>query len=101
MSDIDYDISIFKLNKINKFSNEMLDKLMLYPKIILFEESYEQGSVGWLLEDALLNRGYKGSFKHKGIANEYIGAASTTEILEHYGLDTQSVKKEIERFYAE
>ena len=101
VSDMDYDISIFKLNKINKFSNEMLDKLMLYRKIILFEESYEQGSVGWLLEDALLNRGYKGSFKHKGIANEYIGAASTTEILEHYGLDTQSVKKEIERFYAE
>ena len=99
VSQLNCDISIFKLNKINKFSDDLLDKLMVYPKIILFEESYEQGSIGCLIEDVLIKRGYCGSFKHKGITNEYIGAATANEILEHYGLDTNSVKKEIEIFY--
>lgn len=89
----DKNVSLVKLNCINKITSELIDKLCGYKKIFMFEEAVFSGSAGSVIASELLKNNYKGKFKHIAIENSFIKQATQNEQREMLGLDKTSILK--------
>ena len=89
----DKNVSLVKLNCINKITSELIEKLCVYKNIFVFEEAVLSGSVGSVIASELLKNNYKGKFKHIAIENSFIKQATQSEQREMLGLDKTSILK--------
>ena len=91
------EIDVIKLNLINRFSNELIEKIKGYSYVFFAEECYKHGGVGECLEAALRYSGFVGNYVHIGIDNNYVKHCSQSEARELCGIDSSSIRKVIER----
>lgn len=87
-------ISVVKLNVINDLSKELIDKLLTFKNIVFFEEGILNGGIAERLGFKLLINGYKGSYKAKAVEG-FVAQAKVDIQKKKYGLDTDSIVKEI------
>ena len=85
-------IDIIKLNVINIFSEDFLEKLTKYKSIIFAEECYKTGGIGEFLENKLNSKDFSGKFYNVSIENQFIKHAPPGSVRKDYGLDGQSLK---------
>ena len=85
-------VDIYKLNLINKFNSDMLEKLNSYKTIVFIEECYKNGSVGSMLECCLIKDGFKGDFVHMAVDNKFIKHSTQSEAKKLCGIDADSIK---------
>lgn len=88
-------VSFLKLNKIAPISEELLEKLLSFKKILLFEECYENGGVGSYLGNLLINRSYRGTYRNFGISNAFVKSGSPTDLIKENGLDAETIAQRI------
>ncbi len=84
-------IDFVKLNCINAFSSELIEKLLNYKSIYFFEETSLRGGIGEKLSAMLLERGYKGSYHITAISDEFVKQGTQTEQRKIHGLDSDSI----------
>ena len=85
------DISILKLNKIFPLSDELVEKVMQFANVHIFEETEKSGGIGEHLSALLLGKGYKGNFKIHCVENEFVPSASVAEAIALQGLDAAAM----------
>lgn len=88
-------VAFLKLNKIFPLSEETLQKLLQFKKILFIEEGFVTGGVGSYLGNLLLNNGYKGIFKNIGVENIFMRSGKPEELLKEHRLDEESLAEMI------
>ena len=88
-------VSFLKLNKIFPISEETLQKLLCFKKILFIEEGFTNGGVGAYLGNWLLNNGFSGIYKNVGIDNLFMRSGKTDELLKEHRLDVESLAEMI------
>lgn len=83
---------VIKLNLINRFSDELIDKLLSYSKILFIEECYLIGGVGSLLSDTLIKKGYSGVYDTIGVDNCFIRHSDQSTCLHDLNLSSDFLK---------
>ena len=86
-------VAFLKLNKILPVSEETLQKLLQFKKILVVEEGFVHGGVGAHLGNLLLNNGFSGIFKNVGIENLFMRSGKTEELLKEHHLDEDSLAR--------
>lgn len=86
-------VTFLKLNKIFPISEETIQKLLSFKKILVVEEGFINGGIGAYLGNALLNRGFHGSFKNVGVENLFMRSGKPNELLKEHCLDEESLAK--------
>ncbi len=86
---------ICKLNIINPISDELIEELLKYKKIFIYEEQVENGSVAKNIAHKLLTKNYKGSFYSHCIDNNLLTHASVDELMKICKLDSASIARDI------
>lgn len=86
------DFDIVKLNKIYPFSDALINTLMSYKTIDIFEEVIKNGGIGEHILASLQENSYKGDFKIHAIDNKFVPASSVESALAKNGLDTESMR---------
>ncbi len=92
----DKQINIVKINLINRFDKELIDKLVCNKHIIFAEECYKIGGVGNLLKSELYDNGYKGEFTNIAIDNVFIKHSTQKEAKSICKIDNLYIKDIIE-----
>ncbi len=85
------EFDLLKLNLINNFDKDLINKLLNYKNIFFFEETAAAGGIGEKLCTCLIKQGYNGKFHHKAIKSEYVKQATQGEQRRWYGLDDKSI----------
>ncbi len=88
-------IDICKLNIINPLSEDLLNDLLKYKNIFIYEEQVENGSVTQNLANKLLNKNFKGRFYSHCIDNNLLTHASLDELMKICKLDSESIVEDI------
>lgn len=91
----DSNVSLIKLNCINKIEHDLIKELCSFKKVFVFEEAVLSGSVGSVIADSLLESSYNGEFKHISVGNRFVKQATQHEQRELVGLDKASIIKYI------
>ncbi len=87
----DKKVSLIKLNCVNNISAELIEVILKHKKVFVFEEAVESGSIGTIIADKLLEKGYNGSFKHFAIDNCFVKQASQVEQREQAKLNKEFI----------
>lgn len=85
------EISIIKLNKIYPLPEGIINDLLSFKKLHIFEETEKNGGIGEHIASLLAENGYKGIFKIHAIENRFVGAASTERSLKACKLDSEAM----------
>lgn len=91
--------SFLKLLKIYPFSEELINSIMRYRKILIFEEAIQNGSIGEHLLLELSRRGFSGSFETVTLPNAFVGQGSIEQLLQQYHLDRDSISAKIKEAF--
>ncbi len=86
---------ICKLNIINPLSDELLNELLKYKNIFVYEEQVENGSVSQNLANKLLNRNFAGKYHSHCIDNYLLTHANVDELMKICKLDSEYMLKDI------
>ncbi len=86
-------VDIIKLNRIFPSSECLIDALLKYDELHIFEEVVRTGCIGEQLASLLLEKGYKGIFKIHAVKDEFVPSSRVSDALKKYGLDTDSMVK--------
>ncbi len=81
-------VDICKLNIINPLSEELINELLKYKNIFIYEEQVENGSVAQNLANKLLNKNFKGRFYSQNIDNNIVTHANVEELMKLTNLDS-------------
>jgi 1-deoxy-D-xylulose-5-phosphate synthase len=95
MADAD-EFDLLKLNQI--FPLVLPDDITKYQAIEVFEESMKSGGIGEHIAAELLARGYSGKFGITAVEG-FVPQASAESQLARYSLDSDGVKKVMEKYY--
>ena len=90
------DITVIKLNKIYPISEDLIEKLKDFRKIVFFEEGIKNGGIGEHIALRLTEKGFKGEYRLNAIDGEFVPAASVSSSLKKYNFDVQSIKRILE-----
>ncbi|MBQ3904012.1 MAG: 1-deoxy-D-xylulose-5-phosphate synthase [Eubacterium sp.] len=86
---------LIKLNKIKPLNPEICTNLENVKNVIFFEEGIKTGGAGECFAAMLEENGVNVKFKHVCVEDEFVKQASVSAQLEKYGLDKDSVIKEV------
>lgn len=86
---------VLKLNKIKPIDEKCFDKLKDVKKIYFYEEAICEGGVGDRFASLLLQNGIKCEFVYKAVSSEFVKQAPVDRQISHYGLDVDSIVKEV------
>lgn len=89
------EVSVLKLNIIKPISDEAVEYAKHFSDIYFYEESMRSGGVGEHFFALLAAKGYQGKFNLKAVDEEFVEPASVDEQLAMFGLDTNSMKRDI------
>lgn len=87
----DQDCTLVKLNCISEIETDLVEKLIGFKRIYLFEETAMRGGVGERVGNCLLEKGYKGQYHVSAISDEFVKQATQNEQKSLYGLDSKSI----------
>lgn len=87
---------VLKLNKIKPIDEKCFDKLKDVKKIYFYEEAICEGGVGDHFASLLLQNGIHSEFVYKAISSEFVKQAPVDHQISHYGLDVNSIVKEVQ-----
>lgn len=87
---------VLKLNKIKLIDEKCFDKLKDVKKIYFYEEAICEGGVGDHFASLLLQNGIHSEFVYKAISSEFVKQAPVDHQISHYGLDVNSIVKEVQ-----
>lgn len=88
--DVNYDI--LKLVRLS-WSDDLIEIIRDYDKVLFVEESSERGSVSELFASELAKAGFKGKFTAHTLGNGFIAHQTTNEALKEYKMDADSIYK--------
>ncbi len=91
------EFDILKLNRIYPIDEDAVKILLNYDSVSFFEESSLSGGIAEHLAQRLLSCGYSGSYRVFAVPDEFVPAATVKSQLKKYGLDSDSVIKEMSR----
>lgn len=94
MKEID-DCFAVKLSKIKPLNPEVADYLKNVSKIYFFEEGIKSGGVGEAFALLLEENNIKAKYEHIAVSDEFVKQASVSRQLTMYGLDKDSIIKEV------
>lgn len=83
----DKSFNVVKLNKIYPFSVDLINELLTFKKIHLFEETVKSGGIGEHLVALLTENGYNGEFKIHAVENKFVKASSVDNAIKTNGLN--------------
>ncbi|MGN1106208.1 MAG: 1-deoxy-D-xylulose-5-phosphate synthase, partial [Huintestinicola sp.] len=86
------DADVLKLVRIFPLESYVIDLCMNYDRIIVFEESLQNGGIGEHLTAALALRGYKGDISINAI-HGFVKQAKTESVLKRFSLDKEGIEK--------
>lgn len=84
-----------KLNKIKPLNPEICEHLKNAKKIYFFEEGIKSGGVGEAFALLLEENGINAKYKHIAVTDEFVKQASVARQFIMYGLDKESIIKEV------
>lgn len=87
--------STLVLHKIKPINNDVVSIAMNYKSVYFYEESVKSGSIGESFADLLLAIGFKNNYSHIAVKDEFVPHASVDSLMKKYGLDTESIVKNI------
>ncbi len=87
--------SVIILHKIKPINKDVISIAMNYMSIYFYEESVQSGGVGESFADLLLINGFGNKYSHIAVKDEFVPHASVDSLMEKYGLDTESIVKNI------
>lgn len=87
----DGNITFIKLNKIYPFSKTLIENVMQYKKVFIFEEGICEGSVAEKLSTKLLENNFLGNVEIFAAENTFVKHGKTEELLKQLKLDTNSM----------
>ncbi len=87
------DVTFVKLNKIYPVSKNLIEKLLVFSEVYLFEEGIKSGGIAEKIASALIEKGFSGKLCIKAVDNSFVACASVEASLEKYGLDGKSITK--------
>ena len=88
-------VNIFKLNKIYPLSDSFIKEVSSFGVLHFYEESVKSGGIAEHLSAELLKIGYKGKYYIHSVENEFVPAMSVDNAIQKYGLDFNSMKKDL------
>ena len=91
----DINASVLILHKIKPINNDVVSIAMNYKSVYFYEESVKSGSIGESFADLLLAIGFKNNYSHIAVKDEFVPHASVDSLIKKYGLDTESIVKNI------
>lgn len=91
----DINASVLILHKIKPINNDVVSIAMNYKSVYFYEESVKSGSIGESFADLLLAIGFKNNYSHIAVKDEFVPHASVDSLMKKYGLDTESIVKNI------
>ncbi|MEE0839132.1 MAG: 1-deoxy-D-xylulose-5-phosphate synthase [Acutalibacteraceae bacterium] len=80
-----------KLNRIIPINDEVIDLLMSYDKVMIFEEGIKSGSVAEKISSALSESEYNGSVSISAVNGEFVAAADVNTQLDLHGLSKEKI----------
>ena len=87
--------STLVLHKIKPINNDVVSIAMNYKSVYFYEESVKSGSIGESFADLLLANEFKNNYSHIAVKDEFVPHASVDSLMKKYGLDTESIVKNI------
>ena len=87
--------STLVLHKIKPINNDVVSIAMNYKSVYFYEESVKSGSIGESFADLLLANEFKNNYSHIADKDEFVPHASVDSLMKKYGLDTESIVKNI------
>ena len=87
--------STLVLHKIKPINNDVVSIALNYKSVYFYEESVKSGSIGESFADLLLANGFKNNYSHIAVKDEFVPHASVDSLMKKYGLDTESIVKNI------
>ncbi len=90
------EISLLKLNTIKPISEKAVNYAKQFQEIHFYEESMRAGGIGEHFSALLEASGFDGEFKLTAVDEEFVEPASVDEQLAMFGLDINSMKRDIE-----
>ena len=88
-------VTILKLNKIKPIALEAVNYAKGYERIYFFEESIKTGGVGEHFAAMLTAEGYNGKLCIQAVENTFVKQAEVSRQLEEFGLNADSMVREI------
>lgn len=95
LSEIGINADILKLNKIKPISEEAVKKALEYDEVYFYEESMKTGGIGEHFAAELLESSFAGKFSLRAVDNTFVAPAEVSEQLKEFGLDSESIFKEV------
>ena len=90
---------VIKLNLINRFSDELIHKIISYSKIVFVEECYCVGGIGALLADILMTAGYTGVYRKIAVENGFVKHADQLSAKRELNLDSEFLSEYFKEFF--
>lgn len=87
---------VVKLNCISSIDFDEIGFILDKKKVYFYEEGEKSGGIGEHFAAGLIKRGFSGEYHHIAIPDEYVEGAPVREILEKYGLDSESITRRLE-----
>ncbi len=94
LKDKNLEVSALKITKILPIDKNNIEKLMGYKNILFYEEGIEKGGLGESYCSILIQKGYNGNFKLRGIRN-FVPQAVMKNSLINLKLDGKSIYNDI------
>lgn len=85
---------VLKLVRIFPLESYVIDLCMSYDRIMVFEESLQNGGIGEHLTAALALKGYKGNIRINAV-HGFVKQAKTERVLNKFSLDKTGIEKKI------
>ena len=89
------EVSVLKMNKIYPIVNDLVEKLLEYDRIFIFEDSIKNGSIGEHIICKLSEYGYGGRIYLKAIDGHFVEQSTIYEAWQKLGLDSASIEEYI------
>ncbi len=88
-------LTVIKLNKVKPISEDAVTKAAEFKNIYFYEESIKSGCVGEGFANLLEQKKYIGNFNLTAVDNTFVKPASVEDQLRKYGLDAESMARDI------
>ena len=91
----DINASVLILHKIKPINKDAISIAVNYKFVYFYEESVQSGGVGESFADLLLVNEFKNKYSHIAVKDEFVPHAPVDSLMKKYGLDTESIVKNV------
>lgn len=93
-------VSVLKLTKIFPLAQDALQEMKQYKNILFLEEGIQTGGLGQYVASKLLEDGYSGKYRLRGVNDRFVPQATVAEATALCRLDADSIAEDHGAFFA-